>query len=67
MPEFIKLCTTHAKRQVHRLSVENSSTDILSRGVLELKSHVFEEDRRCLMDFVYIDSAEKLQEFDNFV
>ncbi|KAJ7741239.1 hypothetical protein B0H14DRAFT_2407376, partial [Mycena olivaceomarginata] len=34
---------------------------------LDLKSHVSEEDHRRLMDFMYIDSAEKLTEFDNFV
>jgi hypothetical protein len=42
-------------------------TDILSSGVLALKPYVSEEDLRRLMDFVYIDSAEKLAEFDQFV
>ncbi|KAJ7821042.1 hypothetical protein B0H13DRAFT_1520259, partial [Mycena leptocephala] len=37
------------------------------RGVLALKPYVSEEDHRRLMDFVYIDSAEKLAEFDQFV
>ncbi|KAJ7878223.1 hypothetical protein B0H13DRAFT_1892847 [Mycena leptocephala] len=49
-PEFIKLCTTHAKR-----------------GVLDFRSLVSEEDYQRLMDFVYIDSAEKLDEFSEFV
>ncbi|KAJ7891481.1 hypothetical protein B0H13DRAFT_2340573 [Mycena leptocephala] len=48
-PEFIKLCTTHAKR-----------------GVLDFRSLVSEEDYQRLMDFVYIDSAEKLDEFSEF-
>ncbi|KAJ7465504.1 hypothetical protein FB451DRAFT_994497, partial [Mycena latifolia] len=34
---------------------------------LALKPYVSEEDHRRLMDFVYIDSAEKLAEFDQFV
>ncbi|KAJ7849019.1 hypothetical protein B0H13DRAFT_1906408 [Mycena leptocephala] len=37
------------------------------RGVLSLKSLVSEEDHRRLMDFVYIDSAEKIEEFSDFV
>ncbi|KAF8202713.1 hypothetical protein K438DRAFT_1758030 [Mycena galopus ATCC 62051] len=44
-------------------------TKVHSSGVLDLKSHVSEEDHRHLMDFVYfvcIDSAEKLEEFDGF-
>ncbi|KAJ7805248.1 hypothetical protein B0H14DRAFT_2195848, partial [Mycena olivaceomarginata] len=34
---------------------------------LNLKSLVSEEDHRRLMDFVYIDSAEKMEEFSQFV
>ncbi|KAJ6579367.1 hypothetical protein B0H10DRAFT_1746055, partial [Mycena sp. CBHHK59/15] len=34
---------------------------------LDFKSLVSEEDYNCLMDFVYIDSEEKLNEFSNFV
>ncbi|KAJ7456176.1 hypothetical protein FB451DRAFT_1564753 [Mycena latifolia] len=49
-PEFIKLCTTHAKR-----------------AVLDFKSLVSEQDYTRLMDFVYIDSAEALAEFSEFV
>ncbi|KAJ7799947.1 hypothetical protein B0H13DRAFT_2390684 [Mycena leptocephala] len=37
------------------------------RGVLDFRSLVSEEDYQRLMDFVYIDSAEKLDEFSEFV
>ncbi|KAJ7085596.1 hypothetical protein C8R44DRAFT_893883 [Mycena epipterygia] len=37
------------------------------RAVLDFKSLVSREDYDCLMDFVYIDSAEKLEDFSNFV
>ncbi|KAJ7782537.1 hypothetical protein DFH07DRAFT_1010922 [Mycena maculata] len=37
------------------------------RAVLDFKSLVSEQDFNRLMDFVYIDSAEKLQEFSEFV
>ncbi|KAJ7120808.1 hypothetical protein C8R44DRAFT_877139 [Mycena epipterygia] len=37
------------------------------RGVLELKPHVSEEGHRRLMDFPYLDSAQKFQEFDDFL
>ncbi|KAJ7191167.1 hypothetical protein B0H12DRAFT_1172358, partial [Mycena haematopus] len=49
-PEFIKLCTTHAKR-----------------AVLDFRGLVSDGEYNRLMDFVYIDSDEKLKEFSEFV
>ncbi|KAJ7133073.1 hypothetical protein C8R44DRAFT_730271 [Mycena epipterygia] len=37
------------------------------RAVLDFKSLVSREDYDCLMDFVYIDSAEKLEDFSDFM
>ncbi|KAJ6623694.1 hypothetical protein B0H10DRAFT_1943767 [Mycena sp. CBHHK59/15] len=50
-PEIIKLCTTHAN----------------GKGPLKFKSLVSEQDYKRLMDFIYIDSKEKLNEFSAFV
>ncbi|KAJ7732490.1 hypothetical protein B0H14DRAFT_2639822 [Mycena olivaceomarginata] len=47
--------------------VDYGALNVYSSGVLDLKSLVSEEDHRRLMDFVYIDSAEKMEEFSQFV
>ncbi|KAJ6456874.1 hypothetical protein C8R45DRAFT_1184944 [Mycena sanguinolenta] len=54
-PEFIKLCTTHAKRREFLIAV------------LDFWGLVTDDEYRCLMDFIYIDSDEKIQEFSEFV
>ncbi|KAJ6469411.1 hypothetical protein C8R45DRAFT_1167059, partial [Mycena sanguinolenta] len=65
-PLFIKICWRHAKEYLPSL-LKLDITDSLWRPVNDFRSLVTEEQFQRLMDFVYIDSKESLDEFSVFV
>jgi hypothetical protein len=65
---FVRGCYTHAKRSVNPcISMNILLRFVFGRGVHDLKPHVTDDQYRCLVDFMYLETKQEVDEFAAWV